>query len=252
MRYVDCFFNTIISIQEFLERFEKWYLKKRIKLSWVYRLSIIGGFVLIVGKQVVIGEFVFILGMVMENIENIIGWKHSVRRWLKICVIYNLFFSAILACTIQGQIKYPILTPLFVGLYLLVWVFLSLISNSKVALFVNEIVSGLAATIFTIGTYLISMSLKGLPAASDYKLYYHTDEAAMHALENGELLAWKFLGITVLEQLEIGFISFLPVIGVSAMCIIMVKIKIYWMEKNKVFEPEKGIGLNDEKVVNVD
>ena len=55
-----------------------------------------------------------------------------------------------------------------------------------------------------------------------------------------------------MEQLEIGFISFLPVIGVSAMCIIMVKIKIYWMEKNKVFEPEKGIGLNDEKVVNVD
>lgn len=93
MRYVDCFFNTIISIQEFLERFEKWYSKKRIKLSWVYILSIIGGYVLIVGKQVVIGELVFILGMVMANIENIIGWKHSVRRWLKICVIYNFFFQ---------------------------------------------------------------------------------------------------------------------------------------------------------------
>ena len=240
MRYVDCFFNTIISIQEFLERFEKWYSKKRIKLSWAYILSIIGGCALIVGKQVVVGEIVFIMGMVMASIENIIGWKHSVRRWLKICVIYNLFFSAILACMIQRQIKYPILTSLFVGLYLFVWVFLSLISNSKVALFVNEIVSGIAATFFTIGTYLISMALKGLSAASDYKLYYHTDEAAMHALENGEPLAWKFLGITVLEQLEIGFLSFLPVIGVSAMCIIMVKVKIYWMEKNKVFEPEKG------------
>lgn len=48
---------------------------------------------------------------------------------------------------IQGQIKYAIWMPLFVGLYLFVWVFLSLISNSKVALLVNEIVFGLAATI---------------------------------------------------------------------------------------------------------
>ncbi len=196
-------------------------------------MSIIGGYVLIVGKLVVIGELVLILGMVMASIENIIGWKHSVRRWLKICVIYNLFFSAILACMIQGQIKYPISAPLFVGLYLFVWVFLSLISNSKVALFVNEIVSGIATTIFTIGTYLISMALKGLLAANDYKLYYHTDEAVMHALENGETLAWEFLGITVLELLEIFFLSFLPVIGVSAMCIIMVKVKVYSFPSNK-------------------
>lgn len=145
MRYVNRFFDTIISIQEFLEKFEDWYLKIRKYLSWVYILSIILAYVLIVGKQVAIGELVFILGMVITGIESIIGWKHSVRRWLKICVIYNLFFSTILACMIQGQIKYAILTPLFVGLYLFVWVFLSLISNSKVALLVNEIVSGVSA-----------------------------------------------------------------------------------------------------------
>lgn len=251
MRYVNRFFDTIISIQEFLEKFEDWYLKIRKYLSWVYILSIILAYVLIVGKQGAIGELVFILGMVITGIESIIGWKHSVRRWLKICVIYNLFFSTILACMIQGQIKYAILTPLFVGLYLFVWVFLSLISNSKVALLVNEIVSGLAATIFTIGTYLISMALKGLPASSDYKLYYHTDEAVMQALENGETLAWKFVGITALEMLEVAFLSFLPVIGVTALCIIMVKIKIYWMEKNHLSEPEKEIGLSDEEVLGI-
>lgn len=124
---------------------------------------------------------------------------------------------------IQGQIKYAIWMPLFVGLYLFVWVFLSLISNSKVALLVNKIVFGLAATIFTIGTYHISMALKGLPASSDYQLYYQTDEAVMQALENGEALAWKFVGITALEMLEVAFLSFLPVIGVTALYIIMVK-----------------------------
>lgn len=46
-----------------------------------------------VGKQVAIGELVFILGMMITGIESIIGWRHSVRRWLKICVIYNLFFQ---------------------------------------------------------------------------------------------------------------------------------------------------------------
>lgn len=251
MRYVDCFFNTIISIQEFLEKFENWYLKRRKYLSWIYILSIIFAYVLIVCKRVAMGEIVFILGMVITGIESIIGWKHSVRRWLKICVIYNLFFSTILACMIQGQIKYAILTPLFVGLYLFVWVFLSLISNSKIALLVNEIVSGIATTIFTIGTYLISMVLKGLSASSDYKLYYHTDEAVIRASENVEALAWKYWGITVLEKLEVAFLAFLPVIGVTALCIIMVKIKIYWMEKNKISEPEKEIGLSDEEVARV-
>mgnify|MGYP004450860363 FL=1 len=251
MRYVDCFFNTIISIQEFLEKFENWYLKRRKYLSWIYILSIIFAYVLIVCKRVAMGEIVFILGMVITGIESIIGWKHSVRRWLKICVIYNLFFSTILACMIQGQIKYAILIPLFVGLYLFVWVFLSLISNSKIALLVNEIVSGIAATIFTIGTYLISMVLKGLSASSDYKLYYHTDEAVIRALENVEALAWKYRGVTVLEKLEVAFLAFLPVIGVTALCIIMVKIKIYWMEKNKISEPEKEIGLSDEEVARV-
>ena len=251
MRYVDCFFNTIISIQEFLEKFENWYLKRRKYLSWIYILSIIFAYVLIVCKRVAMGEIVFILGMVITGIESIIGWKHSVRRWLKICVIYNLFFSTILAYMIQGQIKYAILTPLFVGLYLFVWVFLSLISNSKIALLVNEIVSGIAATIFTIGTYLISMVLKGLSASSDYKLYYHTDEAVIRASENVEALAWKYWGITVLEKLEVAFLAFLPVIGVTALCIIMVKIKIYWMEKNKISEPEKEIGLSDEEVARV-
>lgn len=251
MRYVDCFFNTIISIQEFLEKFENWYLKRRKYLSWIYILSIIFAYVLIVCKRVAMGEIVFILGMVITGIESIIGWKHSVRRWLKICVIYNLFFSTILACMIQGQIKYAILTPLFVGLYLFVWVFLSLISNSKIALLVNEIVSGIAATIFTIGTYLISMALKGLSEFSDYKLYYHADEAVIQASENVEALAWKYLRITMLEKLEVAFLAFLPVIGVTALCIIMVKIKIYWMEKNKISEPEKEIGLSDEEVARV-
>ena len=248
MKFIDAFFNKIIAIQEWLERFEGWYRTNRRYLSCAYILSIVFATVLLVLEKVILGETIFVFGMFFVGIDNIIGWKQSVRRWLKICVVYNLFFSAILAGIIQGIIKYAVLTPLFIGVYLFVWVFLSLISNSKVALLVNEIVSGLTATVFTIGTYLISMTLKSLPSSSDYIMYYHTDKAAMQALMNGEALAWKFVEATVLETLELAFFSFLPVIGVTALCIIIIKVKIYWMEKNEVDEPEKKVGLCDADV----
>lgn len=238
MKLVDRFFYAIISIQEFLNRFEQWYLKERKYIPWVYMLSFFGAIILIFCEQVVIGEVLFILGMVFSGIENVIGWNQSVRKWLKICIIYNMFFSAILAELIQTQIKYAILTPLFMGLYLFVWVFLSLISNSKVALLVNEIVSGIAATFFTIGTYLINIVLKDLPTQNDYRSFYFTDEVIIQALENEEKWAWKLIEKMILETMEVAFISFLPVIGVTALCIIMVKIKIYWMEKNKISELE--------------
>ena len=121
-------------------------------------------------------------------------------------------------------------------LYLLVWFFLSLISNSKVALLVNEIVSGMAATIFTIGTYLVSMALKNKPASSNYLLYFQTDEAFELALANKDALAWEFFWIMGLEMLETAFLSLLPVIGVSALCIIMIKIKGYWVSDGTLWE----------------
>lgn len=40
--------------------------------------------------------------------------------------------------------------------------------------------------------------------------------------------------------------SWLPVIGVTTLCTIMIKIKGYWMEKNKVAEPEKELGYGEE------
>lgn len=48
----------------------------------------------------------------------------------------------------------------------------------------------------------------------------------------------EFLGAGLLELLESAFSSLLPIIGVTALSIIMVKMKKYWMEKNKISEPE--------------
>lgn len=246
MKFVDKFFTWILKIQTFLEKAENWYISKRKYISRIYILTLMMGMILILCKQVILGESIFVLGMVIVGFDNIVGWKHSVRRWLKICVIYNLFFSLILAGIVQEIVNSTFVNMMFIIIYLLVWVFLSLISNSKVALLINEIVSGLAATIFTIGTYLVSMALKNMPSSKDYLLYFYTDEAFVSALTNQDTLAWKFVGIMVLETLEITFMSWLLVIGVTAICIIMIKIKGYWMEKNKKTEPEKEIGYGEE------
>lgn len=243
MKFINSFFNKIIGIQVFLGKFEEWHQTNRKKYSWISIGSIVLALALVAIKQVIFGEIVFLLGMFLMGIDNIIGWKYSVRKWLKLCVVYNLFFSIILACLIQNLIKTTIWVPLFIGLYLFIWVLLSLISNSKVALLVNEIVSGIVATVFTIGTYLISSALKGLPSSEEYILYYNNEEELTQALLNGEMMARKFFDAGVLELLEGFFLAFLPVIGVSALSIIAVKIKMYWMEKNKKCEPENEIDL---------
>lgn len=251
MKIIDSFFELILIIQHGLEKIEKWYIKKRQYLVWIFILNFMLGVILLLRKRAILVEILFILGMFFIGLDSIIGWKHSVRRWLKVGVIYNLIFSLILASLVQGVIQYGIVNSLFIAVYLIVWLFLSLISNSKVSLLVNEIVSGAATTIFTIGTYLINMALKNMPSSNDYLIYFKTDERFEQALENGDTLAWIFLRSGVLEILESIFISLLPIIGITALCIIMIKIKEYWMEKNKISEPETEIGQKDEQVVNV-
>lgn len=136
MKFVDGFFTWILSIQNLLEKIEGWYRSRRKYVPWVYRSTFMIGVVLILLKLVMLGELVIISGVVFAGVDNIIGWKHSVRRWLKLCVVYNLFFSLVLTEIVQGMVKGAIADIVFVIIYLLVWVFLSLISNSKVALLV--------------------------------------------------------------------------------------------------------------------
>ena len=105
MKFVDGFFTWILSIQNLLEKIEGWYRSRRKYVPWVYRSTFMIGVVLILLKLVMLGELVIISGVVFAGVDNIIGWKHSVRRWLKLCVVYNLFFSLVLTEIVQGMVK---------------------------------------------------------------------------------------------------------------------------------------------------
>ena len=115
---------------------------------------------------------------------------------------------------------------------------MSLVSNTRVALLANEIISGISVTIFTCGTYFTGIILKHIPSLNEYLLYFHTVEDVQLALENNDVFVLEFIGTLGIELLELAFLSFLPIMGITTLCIILVKIKQYWMDKNDVFDAE--------------
>ena len=238
MKYVNAFFIAILAIQGFIQKLEIKIEKYKKYNRWVFLGSIFVAFLSLMGKNIIFGGFVFTSAIILLALERIVGWKESVEKWLKVCVVYNLYFSVILTSIIQGYIKDNISIELFIALYSFIWLFLSLISNSEVSLLVNEIISGLAATVFTIGTYLTSMKLGTLSPISDYESYFPNPEALENALINENLLAWEYIKVELLNFLQTLFMTLLPIIGISALCIIFVKVKKYWLKKNGKKEPE--------------
>ena len=80
MKFINSFFNKIIGIQVFLGKFEEWHQTNRKKYSWIIIGSIVLALALVAIKQVIFGEIVFLLGMFLMGMDNIIGWKYSVRK----------------------------------------------------------------------------------------------------------------------------------------------------------------------------
>lgn len=229
-------FCGVIAIEKRLEIFENWYEKHSKYIAWIWLFNLVLTWILLSIGQMLFAQVSFISGLILVGMENSIGWKHSVHRWLKLCLVYNMFFSMILAYVLQRYIEHSVFTLLFVLMYMFVWIVFSLIADSKVALLVNEIVSGLIATIFTIGTYLVSMTLKGLPTSADMIEIFQTEQKAEIILHETDSIVWRYVDRVAMESLEDGFVVLLPVIGVSLICIVVLRLKEYWKEKYNVVQ----------------
>lgn len=227
MKIINGFFKINFLIEDFFDKMEDWFKSKEKYWIAIAFLVIVLGVVLIIYGIKILGSIMLILGVIMFFYNKIIGWRTSVRKWLIVGVVYNVLFSI----TIAEMVDSTIANSVFIIAYILVWLFMSLVSSMKVALLANEIVSGIATTIFTIGTYLLSIALKNMPSSDDYILFFQTDEIFESALEKNDTLAWKFLRIMGLEVVENIFLLFLPIIAVTAISMIMLKIKDYWIKK---------------------
>lgn len=197
MRIVNCFFEAILSCRNFLEKVEKRCLEKKRYSLGIVLIILVTGVTLFLCQQIILEAVIILLGMMLMTLPFIVGRKSSVRMLIKCCFVYNIFFSASLVSIIKALNSSLYEAPIFMMIYLLVWVFLSVLADSEISLLANEIISGIATTIFTIGTYLLSIISQKIPC------------------------------------LEAFFLLFLPIIGVTALSIIMVKIKDHWIKKYK-------------------
>lgn len=238
MKFIDAFFERILLIQFGLERFEKFVNKYQGYIGWIFLGGLFLGFITILFKQPVLTLIVWGISMSVLVIEGIIGWRKSVRKWMKVCIWYNLLFSLFLTAIVQEKIEYSISAGLFTTIYMIIWLFLSLISYSKISILVNEVISGISATVFTIGTYLVSLRLGSLPSIEEFHDYFKTTSKFEMESESITRTLSKYAEVEFLDALQWFFVAFLPIIGTSTLCIIFIKIKVYWLEKNQREEPE--------------
>ena len=230
MNVINKIFTLFFSIQCSIDRIENLYTIKWEKIrKWIW-LTFVVGIILLSSNQEIIGMAVLCIGIIAALINTVIGWRYSVGRWIRVCILGNFFFSALLTLFLRDINKNIVFNIMFEVIYFTIWMFLSLISNSKVAMLVNEIIGGAATTIFTIGTYILSMKLKYMPDAEEYLEYFSTNGAFETAAKDGDTVAWKLISTVGMEMLEMEFLKWLPIIGVTSLCVLILKVKVYWME----------------------
>ena len=170
--------------------------------------GLILGYITILFKQPILTLIIWGISMSVLVIEGIIGWRKSVRKWLKVCIWYNLLFSLFLTAIVQEKIKYSISAGLFTTIYMIIWLFLSLISYSKISILVNEVISGISATVFTIGTYLVSLRLGSLPSVEEFHDYFNTTSKYEMESESITRTLLKYVEVEILDE-HLCFVSFL-------------------------------------------
>ena len=157
-------------------------------------------------------------------------WRSSVIRFFLICLIYNLILTAFISLIIDKANLH--LSPIiYIFVYGILWITVSIIAEPDVAVFVNEIVSCICAAVFTIGSFCLSR----FNAESIIESINAFDKMNETELENNlpqlRSLLLNFLGGSALSM--ICYIM-LPLIGISALGLTASKIKQRWEIKHAV------------------
>lgn len=227
----------VVLCQEWLENFEN----KIIEIEKHIQLEIILDVLFFVTAGVVfwanqqwglwIGTGIIICRMMLKAI----GWRKSVRKWLYLTIVVDGLFIALVYNSIKLPSGYQqCLTVGAVILFFFLWTIFSLLAVSKVSRLVNEIVASASATIFSIGTFVISL----LNIDESQVIKYQYIEQNMDAIFQEKLL--QYIGDIVIysiyEFANAFFLCLLPIIGVSAFCVVLCSVKEYWMKKYGIVE----------------
>lgn len=237
MKMIDNFFYFILYMQRQCEALEKRYIEN---LKWVKAISVISCilmFIFINYHKILFGSICFFIFIIFISMYSLIGWRKSVRRWLNVGIEVNMFLTIFISCVIRKFTGSNIFfsTGFIIILFGCIWMVLSLIADSKVSKLVNEVVASISTVIFTVGTYLIGLELSKFKSIEDLLSKYFSNNYMDFemALQQMNPKALEIMKIVFLDFLQQAFIVLLPVIGISTICIMLVDIKEYWLEKNQ-------------------
>lgn len=173
-----------------------------------------------------------LLVMCISIITIVPPFIYSVCTSTMACVGFLTFINFFTAFLISYSIIYAnalnhsMLFSLWILIYALIWLFISLLANTKVAKLSNEIVSGLFVLIYTTLTYFISL-------LSDKLILNYLS----NVIPDVPSAYWVYLqraadegyGPTKLLLIIVGVC--LPFIGLSCISIVLISLKEYWFEK---------------------
>ena len=163
--------------------------------------------------------------------KYIYGWRKSVKRFLLLGLLFNAIPAFLLATEIRNIIQIEDKSVVFLVIYGLLWGFLSVIAESRVAIFVNEIISCVSASVFTIGTYLTSEFLSVNEIYSEMDMYGNMSKEEIEKAfpEVIDTIAGYF-SISLVRMVDK---LLLLLIGVSALGLALAKVKAYVIENQK-------------------
>lgn len=231
MKLLKTLFELVDSLRRKLDTFDEWYNAHIRYIPWTVLALLILTFFTIVWHQIIVGMCSFACLLIIVAIDWGIGWRHSVIKWLKFGFIFNYILTMVIALLLQRYYMTYRAEILFLFVYLSVWILLSLIADETVALFVNETLSLLATTVFTIGTYLISANSKNMKSLKALEYLFESEDVLEKALNEGDRLAWDYVTMELLDIVERCFLFFLPIIGVTALTIVILKVRTYLQSK---------------------
>ncbi len=217
-KIIDLFMQHILCIQKLIYKIDKWYTHNTMQY---FIFMIIAGviFAILVALEWELPAFIvsliFLIGLFIDKNS---GWCTSPIKFFLVACIMDFFIVLLMFLFLYEYVNLinipdDVVINIILLLYLILWLYTSLIAKTDVAKLVNEVIAALTTTIFTIGTYFLSLNTST-----------NTENILLRNLYNEypqlEKLLMECFGLL------------LPYIGITTLSMAAITIKSYWLKKH--------------------
>ncbi|MDD6193630.1 MAG: hypothetical protein PUB19_01880 [Lachnospiraceae bacterium] len=215
---------------DMVEKIEEWSVRfsdNKVIFIIVQFVLMVMAVVFVMVEKTIIGGCALVIWYVLGSMDKIVGWRESFGRWLCMAIGYNFFAALGLAYIICKGTGLDAFEIVFVCLMMLIWLGLSLVAKTDMAILINECISGISAAAVTIGTYLMSALER---KDSIYRVYSDIGKSQIsfnNAIESGKYTSDMIRMAFFWELLYELYLLLLPIIGLTAVTLVLLKLKKY-------------------------